>query len=134
MGAIWHDEPEISGMGEALLGQDYRSRHGMDNPECRKNVNWMQGWTTKTAPEQYFVLFVCLYKGEVTACKPVARGDESFCERYVANMQVVDIPSLVPEREIVSKMFRVMAEFEYAQLSAELERFGGHVQIDPSWN
>lgn len=45
---IKHDQPELSGMAESMLGQDARTEHASNNPSCVNATTWLNGWESET--------------------------------------------------------------------------------------
>lgn len=45
---IFHDAPEMSAMGGALLLGPERRKHAEVSPQCRDGEGWVRGWDTET--------------------------------------------------------------------------------------
>jgi hypothetical protein len=47
---ITHHEPEMSGMGGAMLLGPCRREHAAVSPACTTDPRWIRGWDTETSP------------------------------------------------------------------------------------
>ena len=45
---IEHDQPELSGMSEAMLGQPARTEHARTNQPFVNAATWLNGWESET--------------------------------------------------------------------------------------